>query len=232
VLDASTARFKRAFVEHVAAAVFALARRAARRLTHNRPVRLAYGALSLVPALVSCNHGAQTGSAPPSRSAATMNVYSTPIKTLEGEATNLERYAGEVTLLVNVASYCGNTPQYTGLEALNTRFKSRGFSVLGFPSNDFGQQEPGTAAEIREFCSSKYKVTFPLFEKVQTKKGDGQSPLYAKLGDASGKLPTWNFGKYLIGRDGQVIQYFDPKTQPDDTKLVAAIEQALAAPVK
>jgi len=159
-----------------------------------------------------------------------MNVYSTPIKTLEGETTNLDRYAGEVTLLVNVASYCGNTPQYSGLEALNARFKDRGFSVLGFPSNDFGQQEPGTAAEIREFCSTKYKVTFPLFEKVQTKTGNGQSPLYAKLGEASGKLPSWNFGKYLVGRDGRVVQYFDPKTQPDDPKLVAAVEQALAAP--
>lgn len=161
-----------------------------------------------------------------------MNVYATPIKTLEGQTTNLDRYAGDVTLLVNVASYCGNTPQYTGLEALHARYKDRGFEVLGFPSNDFGRQEPGTPAEIREFCSSKYKVTFPLFEKVQTKKGDGQSPLYAKLGEASGKLPTWNFAKYLIGRDGHVVQYFDPKTQPDDAKLVAAIEQALAAPKK
>lgn len=203
-----------------------------RRLTHNRPVRLAYGALTLVPALFSCNHGTQATPDSPSRTASTMNVYVTPIKTLEGEATNLERYNGDVTLLVNVASYCGNTPQYSGLEALNARFKDRGFSVLGFPSNDFGQQEPGTPAEIRQFCSTKYKVTFPLFEKVQTKKGDGQSSLYAKLGEASGKLPTWNFAKYLVGRDGHVIQYFDPKTQPDDPKLVAAVEQALAAPKK
>jgi len=186
--------------------------------------------LALAAPVVGCGHGAQTTSAPPSRSAASMNVYATPIKTLEGETTNLDRFAGEVTLLVNVASYCGNTPQYSGLEALNARYKDRGFTVLGFPSNDFGQQEPGTAAEIREFCSTKYKVTFPLFEKVQTKKGAGQSPLYAKLGDASGKLPTWNFAKYLVGRDGHVIQYFDPKTQPDDPKLVAAVEQALAAP--
>ena len=161
-----------------------------------------------------------------------MNVYSVPVKTLEGEGTNLDRYAGKVTLLVNVASHCGNTPQYSALEALNQRYEARGFSVLGFPSNDFGRQEPGSADEIRAFCSSKYKVTFPLFEKVQTKKGEGQSPLYAKLGEASGKLPSWNFAKYLVGRDGRVIEYFDPKTLPDDPKLVAAIDSALAEPPK
>ncbi len=215
---------------HVTEAVFERTRRLAWSLRRNRPVRLAYGALTLIPTLLSCNHGARASSDRPSRTATSMNVYSTPIKTLEGETTNLDRFAGEVTLLVNVASYCGNTPQYSGLEALNARFKDRGFTVLGFPSNDFGRQEPGTPAEIREFCSTKYKVTFPLFEKVQTKNGDGQSPLYAKLGEASGKLPTWNFAKYLVGRDGHVIQYFDPKTQPDDPKLVAAVEQALAVP--
>ena len=158
-----------------------------------------------------------------------MNVYSVPVKTLEGEATNLDRFAGKVSLVVNVASYCGNTPQYSGLEALYERYQGRGFEVLGFPSNDFGQQEPGSAKDIREFCSTKYKVSFPMFEKVQTKKGDGQSPLYAKLAEASGKLPTWNFAKYLVGRDGRVIEYFDPRTKPDDPKLVAAIDAAVAA---
>jgi glutathione peroxidase len=158
-----------------------------------------------------------------------MNVYSVPVKTLEGEATNLERYAGKVTLLVNVASYCGNTPQYGALEALHQRYQDRGFAVLGFPSNDFGKQEPGTAEQIRDFCSTKYKVTFPLFEKVQTRKGAGQAPLYEKLSEATGKLPNWNFAKYLVGRDGRVIEYFDPKTLPDDPKLVAAIDSALAA---
>ncbi len=156
-----------------------------------------------------------------------MNVYSVPVKTLEGEATNLEKYQGKVTLLVNVASFCGKTPQYRGLEALHERYQARGFSVLGFPSNDFGQQEPGSAEEIREFCTSKYRVTFPLFEKPRTKKGDGQSPLYAKLGEATGKPPTWNFGKYLVGRDGHVIEYFDSNPTPEDPKLVAALEAAL-----
>jgi glutathione peroxidase len=187
---------------------------------------------SLDSALVACSHDAKTNTDSPSRSSSTMNVYSVPVKTLEGEATNLDRFAGKVTLLVNVASYCGNTPQYSGLEALQERYQSRGFSVLGFPSNDFGQQEPGSAKEIREFCSTKYQVTFPLFEKVQTKKGDGQSPLYAKLGEASGKLPNWNFAKYLVGRDGRVIEYFDPRTKPDDPKLVAAIDAAVAEPAK
>ncbi|HEV8549678.1 MAG TPA: glutathione peroxidase [Polyangiaceae bacterium] len=159
-----------------------------------------------------------------------MNIYSESVKTLEGESARLDKYAGKVTLLVNVASYCGNTPQYTGLEALHQRYQGGGFEVLGFPSNDFGQQEPGSPQEIRDFCTSKYKVTFPLFEKLRTKKGDGQAPLYAKLGEATGELPTWNFAKYLVGRDGRVISYFDPKTKPDDPKLVAAIEQALSAP--
>jgi glutathione peroxidase len=196
-------------------------------MLRSRTLALAFAALAL--ALASgCNH-AKAEPSKPSTTAASMNVYSEPLKTLEGQPANLERYAGKVTLLVNVASYCGNTPQYTGLEGLHERYQSRGFEVLGFPSNDFGQQEPGTAQEIREFCSSKYKVTFPLFEKVRTKKGDGQAPLYTKLGEATGQLPTWNFAKYLVGRDGHVISYFDPKTKPDDPKLVAALEQALNA---
>jgi glutathione peroxidase len=182
--------------------------------------------------VAACNHGANTNASEPARPEANMNVYSVPVKTLEGETTNLDRYAGKVTLMVNVASYCGNTPQYSGLEALHQKYQAKGFSVLGFPSNDFGQQEPGTAGEIREFCSTKYKVTFPLFEKLRTKKGEDQSPLYAKLGEASGKLPTWNFAKYLVGRDGRVIQYFDAKTQPEDPKLVAAIDAAVAEPPK
>lgn len=193
----------------------------------------AFASLAAVLA-AACDHGASGETTPPSLSqtAQTMNLYSVPVKTLEGEATNLEQYQGKVTLLVNVASFCGNTPQYSGLEALYERYRGKGFSVLGFPSNDFGKQEPGTAGEIREFCSTQYKVTFPMFEKVQTRKGDGQSPVYEKLAEATGKLPTWNFAKYLIGRDGRVIQYFDPKTRPDDPKLVGAIDAALAAPAK
>lgn len=159
-----------------------------------------------------------------------MSIYTLKAATLEGEEKNLADFEGKVTLLVNVASYCGNTPQYAGLERVFKKYESRGFTVIGFPSNDFGAQEPGTPEEIRTFCSTKYKVTFPLFEKVQTKSGAGQSPIYAALEKASGKLPNWNFGKYLIGRDGQVVDYFTPSTDPEDQKLTAAIEKALAAP--
>jgi glutathione peroxidase len=190
--------------------------------------RAPFVGFALFASAVAC-HKAQASSDPPSSTAASMNVYSLPIKTLEGKDTNLADYAGKVTLLVNVASFCGKTPQYQGLEALHEKFQARGFSVLGFPSNDFGQQEPGSPEEIREFCTTKYHVTFPLFEKLKTKKGDGQAALYSKLGEATGKLPTWNFAKYLIGRDGHVVSYFDPNTVPDDPKLVAAIETALDA---
>jgi len=158
-----------------------------------------------------------------------MTLYTLTAKTLEGKEQPLSEFSGKVTLLVNVASYCGNTPQYTGLEKLHEKYAARGFSVLGFPSNDFGRQEPGSSQEIREFCSSKYTVTFPLFEKVQTKPGAGQSPVYAALKRASGELPSWNFGKYLIGRDGRVLEFFSPKTKPEDPKVVAAIEKALEA---
>lgn len=159
-----------------------------------------------------------------------MSIYALKTSTLEGKEQGLADYQGKVTLLVNVASYCGNTPQYAGLERMQKKYEGRGFSVLGFPSNDFGAQEPGTPEEIRTFCSTKYQVTFPLFEKVQTKGGAGQSPVYTALEKASGKLPSWNFGKYLIGRDGHVIEYFTPQTEPEDAKLTAAIEKALAAP--
>jgi glutathione peroxidase len=158
----------------------------------------------------------------------TMNLYSLDAKTLEGESTNLERYSGKVTLLVNVASYCGKTPQYAGLERLQEKYAKQGFSVLGFPSNDFGEQEPGSPAEIRDFCTTKYNVTFPLFEKVQTKKGAGQSPVYSELEKATGKLPSWNFGKYLIGRDGKVVKFFPSNVEPEAPELVSALETALA----
>jgi glutathione peroxidase len=159
-----------------------------------------------------------------------MSIYTQKTSTLEGKEQDLGDFKGKVTLLVNVASYCGNTPQYSGLERVHKKYESRGFSVLGFPSNDFGAQEPGTPEEIRKFCSSKYQVSFPLFQKVQTKGGAGQSPLYTALEKASGKLPNWNFAKYLIGRDGRVIDYFTPRTDPEDAKLTAAIEKALTEP--
>jgi glutathione peroxidase len=157
-----------------------------------------------------------------------VSIYSLSTKTLEGEAAALGDFSGQVTLIVNVASECGKTPQYAGLERIYEKYKDRGFSVLGFPSNDFGRQEPGTPEEIREFCTAQYRVTFPMFEKVGTKPGAKQSPVYAALGQATGELPKWNFGKYLVGRNGEVIAYFAPNVVPEDPKLVQSIEAALA----
>jgi glutathione peroxidase len=157
-----------------------------------------------------------------------MNLYSIKTKTLEGKDLDLGEYKGKVALVVNVASRCGMTPQYNGLEKLYGELKDQGFVILGMPCNDFGGQEPGTADEIRTFCSTKYNVTFPMFTKVQTKPGAGQSEIYEFLGTRTGKLPGWNFGKYLVGRDGQPIAFFDSRTGPDDKALREAIEKALA----
>jgi glutathione peroxidase len=157
-----------------------------------------------------------------------VDLYAAEAKTLEGQPAPLEQYRGRVTLVVNVASECGFTPQYAGLQQLYERYGARGFTVLGFPSNDFGRQEPGSAEEIRAFCSSKYHVEFPMFEKVQTKAGAGQAPVYALLQQGTGVLPKWNFGKYLVARSGQVLKFFPADTKPDSAELTAAIEAALA----
>lgn len=154
------------------------------------------------------------------------SLYAIETTTLEGGPAPLSAFAGKVTLVVNVASRCGFTPQYTGLQELHEELRDRGFSVLGFPSNDFGEQEPGTPEEIAEFCRRYFGVTFPLFSKVVTRPGDGQSPVYAFLG-RSGHLPAWNFGKYLVGRDGQVVTYFPSQVAPDAGELREAIEAAL-----
>jgi glutathione peroxidase len=147
--------------------------------------------------------------------------------TIEHAPQKLSAYAGRVLLVVNTASECGFTPQYAGLEALHERLAARGFSVLGFPSNDFGAQEPGSEAQIQTFCSTRYAVTFPLFAKVATR-GPNQSPVYQFLTARDGE-PKWNFHKYLVGKDGQVIRAFDSKVKPDDPALAAAIDAALAA---
>jgi glutathione peroxidase len=147
---------------------------------------------------------------------------------LQGQPVDLARYRGSVVLAVNVASECGLTPQYEGLQALHSELESRGFAVLGFPSNDFGGQEPGTADQIQSFCERNYGVTFPMFAKLQTKAGPGQSPIYAFL-TRGGQAPTWNFGKYLVGKDGKVIRFFPSDVTPDAKPLRDAIEQALAS---
>ncbi|KRG43933.1 cobalamin ABC transporter permease [Stenotrophomonas panacihumi] len=138
-------------------------------------------------------------------------------------------YGGQVLLVVNTASKCGYTPQYEGLEALNKRFAGQGFSVLGFPSNDFKGQEPGSEQQIQEFCTLTYGVKFPMFEKVHVL-GAEATPLYQRLTTATGVAPGWNFHKYLIARDGRVVAQFPSKIKPDDPALVAAIERELKAP--
>ena len=137
-------------------------------------------------------------------------------------------FSGNVVLVVNTASKCGNTPQYDGLEKLYEEYGERGFTVVGIPSNDFMGQEPGTEEEIQEFCRLTYKVKFPMMEKTVVKQGKAH-PMYDALAEASGTYPTWNFHKYLIGRDGKLIAEFSPRTQPYDEKLVGAIETALDA---
>lgn len=138
-----------------------------------------------------------------------------------------ETYQGKVILVVNTASKCGNTPQYDGLEKLYEEYGDDGLVVLGFPSNDFFGQEPGTEEEIQEFCRLTYKVRFPMFEKVAVKEGNAH-PFFDKLAAEAGTYPTWNFHKFLIGRDGKLITQFSPRTKPYNEKVIAEIESALA----
>ncbi|MEV8045896.1 MULTISPECIES: glutathione peroxidase [Streptomyces] len=153
------------------------------------------------------------------------------IGALQGGSAELARYAGQAVLVVNVASKCGLTPQYTGLERLQERFGGQGFTVLGVPCNQFMGQEPGSADEIAEFCSATYGVTFPLTEKVDVN-GEGRHPLYDRLtgfADAEGHTGDirWNFEKFLVGRDGQVVARFAPQTEPESAEVVSAIEAQL-----
>jgi glutathione peroxidase len=159
------------------------------------------------------------------------SIYGISLKDIDGKSTSLKAYEGKVLLIVNVASKCGYTPQYTGLEALQEKYKDKGFAVLGFPCNQFGAQEPGTNEEIKEFCSSKYQVTFPLFDKIDVN-GPNRHPLYAALAGDSSPLPgdiKWNFNKFLIGRDGKILKRFDSKVKPDSPELVQALEKALGS---
>jgi glutathione peroxidase len=160
-----------------------------------------------------------------------MSLYDAPIKTLEGQDSSLGEHKGKVLLAVNVASKCGLTPQYTGLENLQKKYADRGFSVLGFPCNQFMGQEPGTAEEIQEFCSTNYGVTFPLYEKIDVN-GEGRHPIYDELTqteDAEGNAGdiTWNFEKFLIAPDGTITR-FRPQVEPEDPSVVEAIEKKLA----
>ncbi|WP_243318629.1 glutathione peroxidase [Geothrix paludis] len=154
-----------------------------------------------------------------------MSLHEITLRTLDGKSQSLAAYKGKVVLAVNVASECGFTPQYAGLQKLYADYKDRGLVVLGFPCNQFGAQEPGTAAQIESFCQKNYGVTFPLFEKLDVK-GAHQAPVYQFLTAKHGE-PAWNFHKYLVGKDGQVLQAFPSKVAPESADLRAAIEAAL-----
>lgn len=163
--------------------------------------------------------------------AAETSLQDIPLKDIDGKDTSLKAYQGKVLLVVNVASKCGLTKQYTELQALHEKFKDQGFTVLGFPCNDFGAQEPGTNEEIKTFCSTKYNVSFPMFDKLHVK-GPEQHALYSALTGKGGAFPgdvKWNFGKFLIGKDGKPLQRFEPRTPPNAPAVVAAIEKAIAA---
>ncbi|HWW02842.1 MAG TPA: glutathione peroxidase [Candidatus Acidoferrum sp.] len=151
------------------------------------------------------------------------------VKDIDGREGSLKAYDGKVLLVVNVASHCGFTPQYKALEAVYEKYKDKGFAILGFPCNQFGAQEPGTGAEIKQFCSSKYNVTFPLFDKIEVN-GPNRHPLYVALAGQASPFPgdiKWNFTKFLISRDGKILKRFESRTTPDSPEVLAAIESAL-----
>jgi glutathione peroxidase len=158
-------------------------------------------------------------------------IWSTPIKTLKGEPTTLAAYKGKALMLVNVASKCGNTPQYSTLEALQKKYAAKGFTVIGFPCNQFGGQEPGTAEEIQTFCATNYGITFPIMEKIDVN-GDTRHPIYKALtpiADVAGKTGDirWNFEKFVVSADGKKVTRFSPKVKPEDPTVIAAVEAAL-----
>jgi glutathione peroxidase len=157
-------------------------------------------------------------------------LYSFTLNSIDGKATPLADYKGKVLLIVNVASQCGYTPQYSALEAIYEKYKDRGFVIVGFPANNFGAQEPGTNEEIKTFCSRKYNVTFPMYAKISVK-GSDQAPLYAYLTKETGKGIAgeiqWNFTKFLVDRNGNVVQRFEPAVTPDSTEVTTAVEKQL-----
>lgn len=194
-------------------------------------VAAAAAAAAAMPAFAAGQAAAAVATAPVARAAMPAScpaVLHQSFKRLQDDVPqDLCQYAGKVVLVVNTASYCGFTTQYQGLEALYAKYAGRGLVVLGFPSNDFGKQEPGSAKEIADFCFNTYGVKFPMFAKSSVK-GPQANPLHASLIKATGEEPKWNFTKYLIDRNGKVLEYFPSKVTPDDKVLVAKIEKALA----
>ena len=157
---------------------------------------------------------------------AASSIHEFSMNSIDGKPAPLAAYKGKIVLVVNVASRCGYTPQYTGLEALYQKYKSQGLVIVGFPANNFGMQEPGTDEEIKTFCSSKYNVTFPIYSKISVKGGD-KAPLYEYLTSTGGGEVKWNFTKFLVGRDGKVITRFESAVTPESTDIVSAVEKAL-----
>jgi glutathione peroxidase len=153
------------------------------------------------------------------------SVHEFTLNSIDGKPAPLSAYEGKVVLIVNVASRCGFTPQYAGLEALYEKYKDRGFAILGFPANNFGGQEPGTNEEIKTFCSTKYNVTFPMYSKISVK-GDDKAPLYQFLTATGGEI-QWNFTKFLVDKSGRVVARFEPKVTPESSEVTSAIEKAL-----
>ena len=191
-------------------------------------IRAALSVLAIPVLFVTPTAGTLTPQQRSGSGAVLASLYDLKTTTLLGKPADLSAYRGQVTLVVNVASFCGFTPQYRGLEKLHRELSGKAFSVLGFPSNDFGEQEPGSPQEITEFCRRTYDVTFPMFAKVVTKPGPDQSPVYKLLG-ATGHLPSWNFAKYLVGKDGKVRAFFPSDVTPDEPALRVAIADALKA---
>jgi len=159
-------------------------------------------------------------------SSAASSIFDFTMDSIDGKPTQLSVFQGKVTLVVNVASRCGFTPQYTGLEALYEKYRAKGFVIAGFPANNFGFQEPGTNDEIKQFCSAKYNVKFPMFAKVSVK-GPDMVPLYQFLTKSAGGDIEWNFTKFLVGKDGKVIARFASDVEPESPEVIAAVEKAL-----
>ena len=183
-------------------------------------------ALLLSLALAGCSAFLEDDVAPDPNLAG-RSIHELSFETIEGETRSLGTYDGQALLIVNTASECGFTEQYEGLEQLYRTYRERGLVVLGMPCNDFGGQEPGSLADIQAFCTETFDVTFPMSAKIQVEAGDGQSPVYAYLGGKTGKLPGWNFCKYLVGRDGVPLAFFNSGVAPQDAELIDAIEAAL-----
>ena len=154
------------------------------------------------------------------------SIHEFTMNSIDGKSAPLSNYKGKVSLVVNVASRCGYTPQYKGLEALYEKYKDQGFVILGFPANNFGAQEPGTNDEIKQFCSRTYNVTFPMYSKISVK-GEDEAPLYKYLTGTGGGDVKWNFTKFLVGKDGKVIARFESNVEPNSPEVVSAIEKAL-----